>query len=58
MIDLSLPNEFYKNIKEVVYEPELFLNEQTVQLMKTIIETDKTKWPVLEEIQNDWKRVK
>ena len=27
MIDLSLPNEFYKNIKEVVYEPELFLND-------------------------------
>jgi CotS family spore coat protein len=58
MIDLSLPNEFYKNIKEVVYDPELFLNEQTKRLMKTIIDTDQTKWPVLAEIQNDWKRVK
>jgi CotS family spore coat protein len=55
MIDLSLPNEFYKNIKEVVYEPELFLNEQTTQLIQTIVETDQSKWPVLEEIQNDWK---
>jgi CotS family spore coat protein len=56
MIDLSLPNEFYKNIKEVVYEPELFLNEPTTtQLIQTIVETDQSKWPVLEEIQNDWK---
>jgi CotS family spore coat protein len=56
MIDLSMPNEFYKNIKEVVYEPELFLNEPTTpQLIQTIVETDQSKWPVLEEIQNDWK---
>ena len=54
MIDLSLPNEFYKNIKEVVYEPELFLNEQTIQLIQTIVDTDQTKWPVLEEIKDDW----
>lgn len=57
LIDFSLPNEFYKNIKEVVYEPELFLNEQTTQLIQTIVDTDQTKWPVLEEIQNDWKGV-
>lgn len=57
MIDLSLPNEFYKNIKEVVYEPELFLNEQTRALIQTIVDTDQTKWPVLEEIQHDWKGV-
>ncbi|RFU64845.1 CotS family spore coat protein [Peribacillus glennii] len=57
MIEFSLPNEFYKNIKEAVYEPELFLNEQTTQLIQTIVDTDRTKWPVLEEIQNDWKGV-
>ncbi|AGX04641.1 spore coat protein [Bacillus sp. NRRL B-14911] len=55
LIDLSMPNEFYKNLKEAVYEPELFLNEQTTQLIQTILDTDQTKWPVLEEIQNDWK---
>lgn len=55
MIELSLPIDFYKNIKEVLYEPELFLDEQTVQLIQTIVETDQTKWPVLEEIKNDWK---
>ncbi|MBA2876095.1 CotS family spore coat protein [Thermaerobacillus caldiproteolyticus] len=57
MIDLSMPNEFYKNIKEVVYEPEIFLNEQTTQLIQTIVETEHSKWPVLEEIQDDWKEV-
>ncbi|WP_027408902.1 CotS family spore coat protein [Anoxybacteroides tepidamans] len=55
MIDLAMPNEFYKNIKEVVYEPEIFLNEETTQLIQTIVQTDQTKWPVLEEIKNDWK---
>ncbi|PLT35524.1 CotS family spore coat protein [Bacillus sp. V5-8f] len=57
MIEFSLPNEFYKNIKEAVYEPELFLNEQTTQLIQTIVNTDQTKWPVLKEIENDWKGV-
>ena len=58
MIDLSLPNEFYKNIKEVVYEPELFLNDHNHhQLIQTIVDTDQSKWPVLEEIKDDWKGV-
>jgi CotS family spore coat protein len=55
MIDLAMPNEFYKNIKEMVYEPEIFLNEQTAQLIRTIVETDQSKWPVLAEIEKDWK---
>lgn len=57
MIEFSMPDQFYKNIKEVVYEPELFLNEQTALMIQTIIETDGTKWPVLEEIKDDWKGV-
>ncbi|KAF0995986.1 CotS family spore coat protein [Geobacillus sp. TFV-3] len=57
MIDLAMPNEFYKNIKEIVYEPDMFLNEQTGQLIQTIVETDQSKWPVLAEIEHDWKGV-
>lgn len=57
MIDLAMPNEFYKNVKEIVYEPEIFLNEETAAMINTIVETDKTKWPVLEEIKNDWGKV-
>lgn len=55
MIDLAMPNEFYKNIKEVVYEPEIFLDNQTAEMIKIIVDTDKTKWPVLEQLKNDWK---
>jgi CotS family spore coat protein len=55
MIDLSMPNEFYKNIKEVVFEPELFLTEPTIQLIQTIVSTDESKWPVLEQIRGEWK---
>ncbi|WP_419394309.1 CotS family spore coat protein [Cytobacillus praedii] len=57
MIDLSLPNEFYKNIKEVVYEPELFLDDTATALIQTIVDTDQSKWPALEEIKDDWKGV-
>jgi CotS family spore coat protein len=58
MVDFSLPNEFYKNIKEVVYDPELFLSDPaTIQMIQTIVDTDQTKWPVLEEIKDDWKGV-
>lgn len=55
LIDLAMPNEFYKNIKEIVYEPEAFLGEETKLLIQTIVDTDRSKWPVLEDIQNDWK---
>ncbi|MED1205775.1 CotS family spore coat protein [Heyndrickxia acidicola] len=55
MIDLSMPNEFYKNIKEVIFEPELFLTEPTIQLIQTIVSTDESKWPVLEQIRGEWK---
>lgn len=53
MIDLAMPNEFYKNIKEIVYEPELFLNDETTAMIRTIVDTDQTKWPVLEEVKRD-----
>jgi len=55
MIDLALPNEFYKNVKEVVYEPEKFLNKETEQMIKGIVNLEKTKWTVWKELQDDWK---
>ncbi|WP_036833912.1 CotS family spore coat protein [Pontibacillus litoralis] len=55
MIDLSMPNEFYKNVKEMLYEPEFFLTEETSSMIDMIVALDETKWPVLNEVQNDWK---
>ncbi|WP_088042661.1 CotS family spore coat protein [Bacillus sp. EAC] len=55
VIDLSLPNEFYKNIKEVLYEPELFLSDLTTsQLIKSIVDLEQSKWATINEIRNDW----
>ena len=54
LIDMSLPNEFYKNVKEMVYEPTVFLDHEVEALVRRIVETDKTKWPAIEELRN-WK---
>jgi CotS family spore coat protein len=54
MIDLSLPNEFYRNMNEALKEPELILNDST--LIKTIINIEKSKWNTLKRIQSDWRK--
>ncbi|TWI54668.1 CotS family spore coat protein [Halalkalibacter nanhaiisediminis] len=54
MIDMALPNEFYKNVKEMVYEPDVFMDNELDTLCSRIAETEKTKWPALEELQK-WK---
>ncbi|MFC0471809.1 CotS family spore coat protein [Halalkalibacter kiskunsagensis] len=56
LIDMSLPNEFYKNIKELVYEPTVFLDNEVEALCNRIAETDKSKWPAIEELKQ-WKGV-
>lgn len=55
MVDMMLPNEFYKNVKELVYAPELFMDAELDALCTRIVETDQSKWPALEEIKNHWK---
>ncbi len=54
LIDMALPNEFYKNVKEMVYEPTIFMDAELDALCSRIAESDKTKWPALEELQR-WK---
>ncbi|MEB1806310.1 MAG: CotS family spore coat protein [Bacillaceae bacterium] len=55
LIDMALPNEFYKNVKEMVYEPSIFLDGELDALCKRIVEADKTKWGALEELNRSWK---
>lgn len=54
MIDLSLPNEFYRNMNEVLVQPDLLLNDIT--LIKTVVDIEKSKWNTLQEIQSDWRK--
>ncbi|WP_416150585.1 CotS family spore coat protein [Salipaludibacillus sp. HK11] len=56
LIDMSLPNEFYKNVKEMVYQPELFLDQELAALIETIVVTDQSKWPAIQELSRIWKR--
>lgn len=53
LIDLSLPLDFYKNVKEMVYDPELFLNDETKVMIDRIVETDRTKRAVLEKLEEN-----
>jgi CotS family spore coat protein len=53
LIDLSLPNLFYKNVKYIVYSPTTFMTQELEQKLLLIIELEKQKWPVLEKLAND-----
>ncbi|GAE31651.1 CotS family spore coat protein [Alkalihalobacillus hemicellulosilyticus] len=55
LIDMSLPNEYYKNVKELVYEPELFMDSELDSLCTRIVQTDESKWPAIDELQSAWK---
>ncbi|ASS75145.1 hypothetical protein CIG75_09235 [Tumebacillus algifaecis] len=50
LIDMAMPNEFYKHVKEVVYEPELFFSAETEAMLERMEATDATKWPALAEL--------
>ena len=50
LIDMSLPNEFYKHVKEVVMDPTMFLNEELDALLQRLVQVDATKWRALSEL--------
>ncbi|AMA72955.1 MULTISPECIES: CotS family spore coat protein [Aneurinibacillus] len=54
IIDMSLPNEFYKHVKEMVYSPTTFLNDELSSLLQRLEASDATKWPALQELSNNW----
>ncbi|MFG6117165.1 CotS family spore coat protein [Halobacillus sp. MO56] len=53
MIDLSLPNQFYKTIKYIVYSPTTFMTEALDQELQFLVELDKQKWPVLDQLEKE-----
>ncbi len=57
LIDMSLPNLFYKNVKELLFEPTVFMDGELETLVNRIVEMDKTKWPVIEQLTEEWKGV-
>ncbi|NLW48067.1 MAG: CotS family spore coat protein [Firmicutes bacterium] len=54
LIDLAFPNEFYKHLKEMLYNPTDFLNANTGRLIKRLVKMEESKHSALEELSN-WK---
>lgn len=52
-IDMAFPNEFYKHVKEVVFEPVTFMNTELDAILDRITQTESNKWEVLSELAKD-----
>lgn len=54
LIDLAFPNEFYKHLKEMIYDPDAFLNSNTARLIQRLMKMEESKGSALRELRN-WK---
>jgi CotS family spore coat protein len=53
LIDMAMPNEFYKHLKEMFFDPVTFLNTEAEAILQRVVATDKTKWQALAELSKD-----
>jgi spore coat protein SA len=53
LVDMSLPNEFYKHVKDCVIDPVTALNPELTDLLVRLEQTDATKWQALRELGLD-----
>ncbi|WP_363321598.1 CotS family spore coat protein [Polycladomyces subterraneus] len=58
LIDLSLPNEFYKHMKEMLYHPKIFLATEANMILNQVLKCERSKWKALKELQKDIKKFK
>jgi CotS family spore coat protein len=52
-IDMAFPNEFYKHVKEVVFNPVEFMNTELNAILDRVVATEANKWEVLRELEKD-----
>jgi CotS family spore coat protein len=52
-IDMAFPNEFYKHVKEIVFNPVTFMNTELDLILQRISQTESNKWEVLNELAKD-----
>lgn len=55
LIDFSLPNLYYKNVKDMIIEPTIALNTELDSVVQRIVEIDQTKWSVIEQLRKEWR---
>jgi len=42
---MAMPNEFYKHLKEMFFDPVTFLNTEAEGILQRVISADQTKKP-------------
>ncbi|BFH69706.1 hypothetical protein J27TS7_56150 [Paenibacillus dendritiformis] len=52
-LDMAFPNEFYKHVKEVVFDPVTFLGMELEPVLQRVLATENTKWQALTELAAD-----
>ncbi|WP_441991274.1 CotS family spore coat protein [Paenibacillus sp. 2RAB27] len=52
-IDMAFPNEFYKHVKEIVFNPQLFLDTELASILQRVMTTETSKWQALTELEKD-----
>jgi CotS family spore coat protein len=53
LIDMSVPNEFYKHLKEMFFDPVTFLNSEADSILQRVVATDQSKGQALAELAKD-----
>jgi CotS family spore coat protein len=51
--DMAVPNEFYKHLKEMFYDPAVFLSTEAEGILQRVLTGDKTKDAALAELAKD-----
>lgn len=53
LIDMTFPNEFYKHIKELIFDPLLFMNTEMGPILERVLATQASKESALGELESD-----
>ncbi len=53
VIDLAFPNEFYKHVKEMVFDPVPFFTRELGPILDRIMLTEQSKWIAIAELRKD-----
>ncbi|MGG4453550.1 CotS family spore coat protein [Brevibacillus porteri] len=51
--DMAVPNEFYKHLKEMFYDPTIFLSTEAEGILQRVLTGDRTKDAALAELAKD-----
>lgn len=58
LIDMAVPNEFYKHLKEMFFDPIAFLNTEADAILQRVVATDQSKAQALAELAADMGKYK